>query len=68
MFETAGLPSGGRRGAGELVAILIIGILAAIALPSFLGQRDKGYESSATLSLTPFGARSPPFVQVGFRP
>jgi type IV pilus assembly protein PilA len=30
-----------------LVVILIIGILAAIALPSFLGQRDKGYDSSA---------------------
>jgi type IV pilus assembly protein PilA len=30
-----------------LVVILIIGILAAIALPSFLGQRDKGYDASA---------------------
>ena len=30
-----------------LVVILIIGILAAIALPAFLGQRDKSYDSSA---------------------
>ncbi len=30
-----------------LVVILIIGILAAIALPTFLGQRDKGYDASA---------------------
>ena len=30
-----------------LVVILIIGILAAIALPSFLGQREKGQDSSA---------------------
>jgi len=30
-----------------LVVILIIGILAAIALPSFLGQQDKGKDSSA---------------------
>ena len=27
-----------------LVVILIIGILAAIALPSFLGQRNKGWD------------------------
>ena len=30
-----------------LVVILIIGILAAIALPSFLGQREKAEDSSA---------------------
>lgn len=30
-----------------LVVILIIGILAAIALPSFLGQQKKGQNSSA---------------------
>jgi type IV pilus assembly protein PilA len=30
-----------------LVVILIIGVLAAIALPMFLGQRDKGEDSSA---------------------
>jgi type IV pilus assembly protein PilA len=30
-----------------LVVILIIGILAAIALPTFLGQQEKGQDSSA---------------------
>ena len=30
-----------------LVVILIIGILAALALPAFLGQRSKGQDSSA---------------------
>ncbi len=30
-----------------LVVILIIGILAAIALPAFLGQRSKGQDGSA---------------------
>src|SRR3954470_5717861 len=30
-----------------LVVILIIGILAAIALPAFLGQRVKGQDASA---------------------
>jgi type IV pilus assembly protein PilA len=30
-----------------LVVILIIGILAAIALPAFLGQREQGQDSSA---------------------
>ena len=31
-----------------LVVVSIIGILAAIALPTFLGQRGKGQDSSAT--------------------
>jgi type IV pilus assembly protein PilA len=36
-----------------LVVILIIGILAAIAIPAFLSQRSKGYDSSAkTLAQT----------------
>ena len=30
-----------------LVVILIIGILAAIALPAFLGQQKKGQDASA---------------------
>ena len=30
-----------------LVVILIIGILAAIALPTFLGQQKKGQDASA---------------------
>ncbi|HEX8075577.1 MAG TPA: prepilin-type N-terminal cleavage/methylation domain-containing protein, partial [Thermoleophilaceae bacterium] len=30
-----------------LVVILIIGILAAIALPAFLGQQEKGQDSDA---------------------
>ena len=30
-----------------LVVILIIGVLAAIAIPAFLGQRQKGQDSSA---------------------
>ena len=30
-----------------LVVILIIGILAAIAIPAFLGQREKAQDSSA---------------------
>jgi type IV pilus assembly protein PilA len=30
-----------------LIVILIIGVLAAIALPAFLGQRSKGQDSSA---------------------
>ena len=34
-----------------LVVILIIGILAAIALPTFLGQREKASDSSAKSDL-----------------
>lgn len=30
-----------------LVVILIIGILAAVALPNFISQRDRGYDSTA---------------------
>jgi type IV pilus assembly protein PilA len=30
-----------------LVVVLIIGILAAVALPTFLGQRDKGFNADA---------------------
>ena len=30
-----------------LVVMLIIGILAAIAIPAFFSQRDKGYDSDA---------------------
>ena len=35
-----------------LVVILIIGILAAIALPAFLNQRQKGMDSQAKVMLT----------------
>ena len=30
-----------------LVVILVIGILAAMAIPTFLAQRSKGYDASA---------------------
>lgn len=30
-----------------LVAVLVIGLLAAIALPTFVGQRDKAHDASA---------------------
>jgi type IV pilus assembly protein PilA len=35
-----------------LVVILIIGILAAIAIPSFLNQRNKGSDAEAKASVT----------------
>jgi type IV pilus assembly protein PilA len=34
-----------------LLVILIIGILAAIAIPSFLNQRSKGYDAAAKTNL-----------------
>jgi type IV pilus assembly protein PilA len=34
-----------------LVVILIIGILAAIAVPAFISQRDKGMDTSVKVSL-----------------
>jgi type IV pilus assembly protein PilA len=34
-----------------LVVIIIIGILAAIAIPVFLGQRQKGYDTQAKANL-----------------
>ena len=39
-----------------LVVIIIIGILAAIAIPVFLNQRNKGYDSQAS----PTPGTSPP--------
>jgi prepilin-type N-terminal cleavage/methylation domain-containing protein len=35
-----------------LVVILIIGILIAVAAPSFLGQQEKAYKSAAAQDLT----------------
>ena len=44
-----------------LVVILIIGILAAIALPSFLNQRSKAQDSEAkTMARTARSRRSTP--------
>jgi type IV pilus assembly protein PilA len=34
-----------------LVVILIVGILAAIALPAFINQRQKGYDTAAKTTL-----------------
>ncbi|MDX6198934.1 MAG: type pilus assembly protein PilA, partial [Actinomycetota bacterium] len=37
-----------------LVVIIIIGILAAIAIPVFLNQRKKGYDAAAKSDLRNF--------------
>jgi type IV pilus assembly protein PilA len=50
MGETMNEPKCGRAGGFTLIelliVIIIIGILAAIAIPMFLGQRDKARESA----------------------
>ena len=45
-LETRSLESDGFTLIELLVVMVIIGILAAIAIPSFLAQRDKGYQSA----------------------
>ena len=42
-----------------LVVILIIGILAAIALPAFLGQRSRAQDTEAKSAVREGGAQSP---------
>jgi len=47
MFDRIRSDEGGFTLIELLVVILIVGILAAIALPSFLGQQAKGKDASA---------------------
>jgi len=43
-----------------LVVVLIIGILAAVALPTFLGQRDKGFDADAKSNARNVSPSAPP--------
>jgi type IV pilus assembly protein PilA len=47
MFSKVRNDEGGFTLVELLVVILIVGLLAAIALPVFLGQRDKAYDAEA---------------------
>jgi type IV pilus assembly protein PilA len=45
-----------------LVVIIIIGILAAIAIPVYLNQRNKGYDSAAKADLKALGTMQEAFL------
>ena len=49
-----------------LVVIIIIGILAAIAIPSFLNQRNKGYDSQVKSDLHNAGVAEETYLTDNF--